>query len=316
MLKVKLSEFLDKLVLLFAMLLFTYVGVTAIQETQFLDSLAGNDRPLLSQMTLNAPQYEAQPPEIDWQIWHPPTSQSRGKEWVFDVFTPPVIYYDPNAQEFAVTPPSQGNASEDELLWARFELELLEVRLRPYRLQLVGYAGEPGNYVAYLEQAATGEIVLMREGQEIADLGIRLLSFTEQQVEIQQEDSMTVLQSVGVARLEDKTNGQEISLTNLETKMFSDLEARVRVMPEGSVHLLKSGSRLELDNSVYIVGDLSAQPEEAIITKVSKDGSRRLSKTLTPVSKPELRPRGSQEADRPVSPFAIRPNRGGSTPQG
>ena len=41
-------------------------------------------------------------------------------------------------QSFAVTPPNLQSSSDDAGQWARFEIELLEVRLRPYRLQLVG----------------------------------------------------------------------------------------------------------------------------------------------------------------------------------
>ena len=315
MFRAKVAEFLDKLVLLLAMLLFTYVGVTAIRETQFIDSLAGKDRPLLSQMTLNTPRYDAEAPPLTFENWAPAASQSRGEEWLFDVFTPPVIYYDPGSQEFAVTPPSL-EAPDDSGLWARFDVELLEVRPRPYRLQLVGYAGEPGNYVAYLERISTGEILLVREGEELPDFNARLVDFDEKLIETQSEDSMTVLQPVGVARLMDYTTHQEISLTNMETKMFSDLEARVRVLQDGMVHLVKAGSRLELENSDYIISDLSAQPEEAQIIKVSKDGARRFERTLTPISKPELKPRSRQSPEAAASPFAIRPQRNSKKPQG
>lgn len=302
MFRVKLSEFADKLVLLFVMLVFVWVGISAIREAKHLDSLSGQDRPLLSEMTLNALNVEAQVPVAKNENWVVPTSQERGLDWVFDVFTPPVIYYDPISQEFAVTPPRFQNRSEDQPLWANFELELIEVRLRPYRLQLVAYVGEPGNYVAYFENVVTGELLPVREGSEIVNFEARLIAFKEQQIEIIQEDSMPVVESVGVARLFDYATNSEISLTNLETKMFSDLEARVRVVREGEVHLVKTGSRVELNTGDYIIGVLSAQPEEALITKISKDGSRRYSKTLTPITKPQGRknPPGA-------SPFAIRP---------
>lgn len=311
--RIKLSEFLDKLVLLCAMLLFAWVGITAIYEVRYLDAISGQGRPLLSEQTVNAPRYEASAPRVAFDEWKPPGSQSRGKEWVFDLFTPPVIYYDPDSQEFAVTPPNMQPEDDGSAQWAVFDLELLEVRLRPYRLQLVGYAGSSGDYVAYFEKTSTGELVLLREGQEEPELGVRLVSFQEQRVQLESEESMPVLQNVGVARLFDLSSDQEVSLTNLETKMFSDLEARVKAVPDGAVYLVKPGSRIELESGEYLIADLSASPQEAIITKVSKDGSRRLTKTLTPISDSALSPKGSRPPAS-GSPFAIRPESSSEKP--
>ncbi|MBD5780583.1 hypothetical protein IEN85_13865 [Pelagicoccus sp. NFK12] len=312
----KLTELLDKLVLLVAMLLFTWVGVTAIFEVRKLDSIAGQSRPLLSELKVNAPLYEAEAPQVENVVWKPAENQSRGEDWVFDVFTPPVIYYDPNSREFAVTPPSMQPADTVDNTWATFDLELLEVRLRPYKLQLVGYAGERGSYVAYFENTSTGAIVLLREGQEDAELGVRLTSFQEQQIEISNENGTPIVQDVGVARLADYASGQQMSLTNLETKMFSDLEAKVRLLPAGNIRYVEVGSRLELESGDYLIEDLSAQPQEAMITKISKDGDRRLSRTLTPAPVSDLKPRGSRQEAAPPSPFAIRPRSPGEKPQG
>ncbi len=312
----KLSELLDKLVLLFAMLIFAWVGVRAIIEVRELDSIAGQGRPLLSELKVNAPLFEAELPNADNVTWSPAESQSRGDEWVFDVFTPPVIYYDPNSRELAVTPPNLQPTENTDNRWATFDLELLEVRLRPYKLQLVGYAGEVGSYVAYFENTVTGAIILLQEGQEESELGVRLTSFQEQQIETPSDTDTTIVQNVGVARVADYASGEEVSLTNMETKMFSELEARVRLLPAGIIRNVQVGSRLELDSGDYLIEDLSAQPQEAMITKISKDGGRRISRTLTPAPLPELEPRGSRKETTPQSPFAIRPRTQSKKPQG
>lgn len=304
----KVSELLDKLVLLLAMLLFTWVGVTAIFEVRKLDNISGQSRPLLSELKVNAPLYEAEAPQARRVVWEPAESQSRGEDWVFDVFTPPVIYYDPNSREFAVTPPSMQPVNTQDDAWTSFSLELLEVRLRPYKLQLVGYAGEAGSYVAYFENTATGALVLLREGQEDAELGVRLTAFQEQQIETVTEDDTPIVQNVGVAKLADYGSGQQVSLTNLETKMFSELEAKVRLLPAGVIRFVEVGSRLELESGDYLIEDLSAQPQEAMITKISKDGERRLTRSLTPAPVSDIQPRGSRQDASPQSPFAIRPN--------
>lgn len=312
----KLTELLDKLLLLLAMLVFAWVGLRAIVEVRELDNMAGQGRVLLSEQKVNAPTYEAEVPESKDLNWISAKSQSRGEDWVFDVFTPPVIYYDPNSREFAVTPPSLQVVESGDTLWAAFDVELIEVRQRPYKLQLVGYAGSEGSYIAYFENSNSGGLVYLSLGQEESDLGVRLISFAEQKIEVASEGGTPVVETVGVARIADYASGQEISLTNLETKMYSDLEARIRLLPGGAVRSVQIGSRLALETGDYLIEDLSVQPPEATITKISKDGGRRYSRTLSPATDKEAQPRGSRLESEPHSPFAIRPRSQSKKPRG
>ncbi|MBC2605254.1 hypothetical protein [Pelagicoccus albus] len=312
----KLSEILDKIFLLVAMIVFAWVGMRAVIGVRQLDSIAGQGRPLLSELKVNAPIYESEVSEVKEIVWSSPESQSRGEDWVFDVFTPPVIYYDPNTREFAVIPPTGAQETFVDGMWAAFDVELLEVRQKPYKLQLVGYAGNEGSYIAYFEKSSDNTLVYLSVGQEEGDLGVRLVGFSEQQIEIRNEDDTPVIQSVGVARLEDFESGQEISLTNTETKMFSALEAKVRLLPARLERFVQEGSRLELRSGDYLIEDLSAQPEAAIVTKISKDGDQRISRTLTPTISNETMPRGSRQEETPSSPFAIRPRLPSSQPEG
>lgn len=316
MLKLRLVDFLDKIVLLLAMLIFAWVGVRAIIEVRELDGIAGQGRVLLSEQKVNTPKFESEAPAANALSWRSAESQSRGEDWLFDVFTPPVIYYDPQSREFAVTPPSIQVVDAVDTLWAAFDVELIEVRQRPYKLQLVGYAGSQGSYLAYFENSETGALVYLREGQEDAELGVRLTSFTEQTVEVRKDESTPVVETVGVARVADYASGEEINLTNMETKMFSELEASIRLLPAGIVRYVEVGSRFELESGDYLIEDLSVQPEEAIITKISKDGARRFSRTLTPTAPGELEPRGSRQDHNPQSPFAIRPRSQSIKPNG
>lgn len=307
MFKLKLSEVLDKFVLLLAMFLFLVLGISALRNAKFLDSISGGDRPLLSEMKVNIPNYEIDYEAKALEAWESPESQTRGEEWMFDLFTPPVIYYDPVTREFAVTPPNYKPKSDDDRLWSLFDLALVEVRLRPYPLQLVGYAGDPGSFVAYFEDVSSGRITLIREGATNEEYGVSLIGFEERQVEVLDERSMPVRQGLGVARLMDHASGLEINLTNRETKMFSDLEARVRDLRDGRVLTLKSGSRVEMEDCDYLIGDLSTDPEQASITKISKDGLRRFTLVLSPISQSngESSPAKTPKSD---NPFSVRPN--------
>ena len=306
MFRARFSELFDKLILAVVMLFFIYVGYMSIQSSRTLDSISRQSHPLLSDRKVDIEPVAVEPVRIADTSWKTPNKQSRGSDWVFDVFTPPVIYYDPLSREFAVTSPALIAVAENEDPWQSFGLELIEVRPRPYRLQLVGYAGEDGNYVAYFQYLDNGDLVLARPGKLLVEAGVKVVSFEVKQMEIQQEGSMPVFENVGVARILDYQSGEEVFLTNLETKIFTDLEARVRAVREETVYVVREGSQVELDTGVYIIGDLSSEPQEAMVTKVSRDGERRMSKLLTP---PSLYQENNSDigSDKPVSPFAIQP---------
>jgi len=313
--KFRVAEFLDKLVLLGAMIVFLAVGWSSIQTARSLDTISRQERPMLSSQQLDVDPVHHRTPAISFNTWDPPSSQSRGSKWTFDLFTPPKIYYNHISKEFAVTPPELDRQPLVANKWNDFGMELLEVRPRPYRLQLVGYAGEEGNYIAYFEYTPTGEIIIAREGRLLVEAGVKVASFEVKRMPVEQEGSMPIYENVGVAKLMDFESGEEIYLTNLETKNFSDLEARVRANSNGQVFLVREGSQLELSDSLYIIGEVSAAPQEVMVTRISREGDRRESRLLRPAGEPP-----SSAADRgrrkEASPFAVRPRPASREPQG
>ena len=313
MFRFSFSEFLDKLVLLVAMLVFLLMGIFSIHSIKTLDTISTQSTPMLSESKIDVEMMKIKAPLPDSVAWTRPENQSRGEEWVFDVFTPPVLYYNPKSREFAVTRPDLSSAPDRDP-WKAFEIELVEVRQRPYRLQLVGYAGEDGSYIAYFEFLETNELILAKEGKLLVEAGVKVLSFGVKQMEVEQEGSMPVFERVGVARLMDYENDQEVYLTNLETKLFSDLEATIRAKESGSTFVVREGSQVELEDSAYFIGALSSNPPEAMVTKISMDGGKRLSKLLTPLSEDSLLNKGTQNNDT-FSPFAIRPRASESEPE-
>ncbi len=305
MLKFRLAEFLDKLILIGAMIVFIAIGVSNYFSSRNLDTLTRTQRPMLSDQKVNVDRYEAEVRPSPKESWSSPENQARGSEWVFDLFTPPVIYYNPINQEFAVTPPDLvARLAEPDT--NAFGLELLEVRPRPYRLQLVGYAGQEGSFVAYLKYLPSGNLMLARPGKLLVEAGAKIESFEVKQMQVEQDGGMPVFEKVGVARIRDYDTGEEIYLTNRETKLYSDLEARFRSKGDGSIHIVREGSQVELETGFYIIGDLSAHPPEAMVTRISLDGSQRRSRLLTPPSNSRSL-KNLHETENVTSPFAIRP---------
>lgn len=305
MFKFSLSEFLDKFILLVAMVIFLLMGLMSIKSVKSLDTLSRQDAPMLSESKVDVESYVVERHIPKSTSWGRPQSQSRGEDWIFDVFTPPVLYYNPASREFTVTSPEISNSKARDP-WKAFEIELVEVRQRPYRLQLVGYAGESGNYMAYFEFLNTSELLLAKPGKLLVEAGVKVLSFEVKQMEVEQEGSMPVFEKVGVARLFDYESNEEVYLTNLETKIFSDLEAKVRSTENGDVFVVREGSQVELEDGSYVIGALSDNPPEAMVTKVSMDGGKRLSKLLKPSSVGDFLNQGNRNKNI-YSPFAIRP---------
>lgn len=305
--KFRLSEFLDKFLLLLAMLVFLLVGFFGIRSARTLTEISSQSRPMLSDNKVDSEYFEANLSNPELLEWTRPRGQSKGEDWVFDVFTPPVIYYNPVTAEFTVTPPSFEAKAIVEAPKLRFDLELIEVRQRPYRLQLLGYAGDDGDYVAYFEYMPTGDTLLARADKLIVEAGVKVLSIDVKRMQVEQEGSTPIYENVGVARVLDYDSGEEIFLTNLETKIFSDLEAKVRSTVDGQIFMVREGGQVELNNGYYIVGDLSAEPEEAMITRISSEGDSRQSKLLVPVSK--KRDTSFDFSDEGGdNPFSIRPS--------
>ena len=45
-------------------------------------------------------------PPIKTERWEPPVAQKRGREWIYDTFTPPEIFYNARSKQFTVRPPT------------------------------------------------------------------------------------------------------------------------------------------------------------------------------------------------------------------
>src|SRR5947209_1707798 len=53
-------------------------------------------------------------PPVKVETWPAPPSQSRGREWIYDTFTPPEIFYHARTRQFTVKPPTMLADQEEE----------------------------------------------------------------------------------------------------------------------------------------------------------------------------------------------------------
>src|SRR4051812_43494420 len=44
-------------------------------------------------------------PAVKTELWSQPVAQSRSRDWIYDAFTPPEIFYNARSKHFTVKPP-------------------------------------------------------------------------------------------------------------------------------------------------------------------------------------------------------------------
>jgi hypothetical protein len=161
-------------------------------------------------------------PVAEVQEWVEPAPQKSGRSWLFEVFTPPAIYYDSVQGGFTVIDPTvEDDASSDDT-----PKESAGSRSEPFRLQLVGFVGGEGSYFGAFENLRTTEHFLARGGRQVPGLDVTILDFGVQRETIGSVDSMPVVELVAVAVVRDEQTGERITLTNRERR-FGDARPEV-----------------------------------------------------------------------------------------
>lgn len=220
-------------------------------------------------------------PEATTALWPKPAAQSAGSGWFYEVFTPPVIYYNPLARSFTVSPPL--NLADGG---TPFGLELLEVKLEPYRLQLVGYFGEPGDYLAAFVSANQSETLLARSGRRFEQLGITLKSFDVRKVEVAHTDPSPVYDVAALAVLVDEKSGAEVVLDSRIRKL-TDTPLAVMRAPAGNVRprTLHEGDTFSDDTGTYRIERIQLDPPEVVVARQTEGLPVPETRVLRPVGK-------------------------------
>lgn len=216
----------------------------------------------------------------EWaSTWPEPEAQPRGAEWVYDVFTPPEIYYDDEAEEFAVTMRAdEAEIAEPE---GTAGLELVAVKRALFPLQLFGYVGGEGHFVGSFENVRTGEVWLAGAGRELPGMNLVIAEFS-----VQRRAAGTVSDAaVATAVVRDGSTGRVTTLTTGERTFTDELVAVVALDEDGeeTLHELRQGEALEVNGETFTVEQLQRDPPGARLT--ARAASTTLSRRL------ELRPK-------------------------
>lgn len=214
---------------------------------------------------------------LESKTWAPPPEQAAGKNWLFEVFTPPVIYYNEQSKRFTVEKPVYerdpgpvnpcGDLPCPPPPTEKYGLELVKVFQPLFRLQLVGYVGEGPSARGNFENQLTGEIIFGTKGKKLPDLNLEIVSFSAERKRIKVEGGTELVVTEAVATVRD-------TVTGVETK----LDAKVRT-PEGPLGVTfknefdgtevtaKSGDVLNVGVFTFTVGALDPVKPSAVVTK-------------------------------------------------
>lgn len=219
-------------------------------------------------------------PETKAAVWPKAPAQSLGQGWLYEVFTPPVIYYNMLARSFTVTPPvDQGGTGRP------FGLELLAVKQEQYRLQLVGYFGTPGDYLAAFVSPQLPETLLAREGRRFENLGLTLKSFDVRKVLVEHDDARPVYDVAALAVLTDDRTGAEVVLDSRERRFTGTPLAVLQTVDGGRAREVREGDTFSDENSTYRIERIQLEPPEVVVARTTLGLPQPETKILHPAGK-------------------------------
>jgi hypothetical protein len=246
--------------------------------------------------------------------WTGPGPQSAGPEWIFDVFTPPVIYYDTNTKVFDVRPPKVGPVDPVTPPPADpFGVELVKVEQPLFRLQLVGYIGEGATARGTFENQVTGQVIFGTTGKKIPDLNLEIVSFSAERRRIPVEGGTELVVTEATAVVRDTNTGVETTLDAKVRTPEGPLTVTLK-KPDGTELVAKSGDVLTLGQHTYTIGDLRLAPPSAVVTKAGGKLTAPKTETLViPPPPPPAVPKGEGDSfvPPPDTPPGTRPAPGG-----
>ena len=221
-------------------------------------------------------------PAVATKTWPKAGGQTSGAEWIYDVFTPPEIYYDATSKKFSVTPPVAPPVGPEVVV--PFGVELVQVKPDAFRLQLVGYIGSEGDYRGTFENTVSGETIIGRAGKTIPSLGLTIKTFEVKKITITSKESMPTYVTEATAVVVDTKTGDQITLTNKQRSISGEPFAVLKAAGNDQPVSYRAGATFQAGTAKYTVLSVTVEPPSVEIRKESPDLKEPITKTLTPLA--------------------------------
>ena len=218
-------------------------------------------------------------PPVKTETWAAPVAQSRGREWIYDTFTPPEIFYNSRSKQFTVKPPS---SLLDESELEVFGVELVAVKPEPFRLQLIGYSGSDGNWRGTFTNVLTGETILAPAGRRVSNLALTIKALDVGTQTVRIGESMPVRQTVATAIVLDDKTGRQTTITNLARVFTGTVSAFVTSPGVAGTREVRAGESFKIGDATFRIEKVQTTPPAIDIVKESPTLTQPDRRTLTP----------------------------------
>lgn len=225
--------------------------------------------------------------EADRVRWADPAEGTTPDTWVFDVFTPPVIYYDRETGRFSVSPPEVTAPGDEDVLAKPFGVALLRVVRQPYRLQLVGYSGTTEEPLGIFADQISGDGIVARAGDAFSSLELELRSLVIQREDLIVPHSMPLREIVAVADVWDTKARKMVRLSSARPAWVELPVAEVRIEQTGEVRTVQTGSRIETGDGIFEFVGVFSGPDTVTAVKHLPTGTQETIR-LVPEPPPEV----------------------------
>lgn len=207
--------------------------------------------------------------------WTDPAEQSTG--WVFDVFTPPKIFIDPETNAFIRIPPRAPADSEP------FGIYLAKIERELYRFQFQGYAevdpSDPSTSIIYIFDTVNNRQINARAGREYPEAGFAIRSFTIERIE---EDGIITREAV--VTLFDKAMDREIEMRQNEIIYTGETRFHFasREHPDFSFVATQAGETFESPAGLFRITNITIANESVTVEKSATEAFESQIQVLTP----------------------------------
>lgn len=203
-------------------------------------------------------------------VWPEPTLQKRGRGWSYEVFTPPAVFCDRRSRALAAIPAEEATLADQED--APFDLQLLRVRKNPFRLQLVGFAGELKDLRGIFADTATGRTLIGRAGDRLAEHRVQLKHLG---IDRPDPDGKGSIEPVATAAVTDEDTGEEVVLTTrCQSPAGAPLGLFARRKTLSLQREMKEGESAEFEGVGYCIERIELEPALAVVAYLPGDGAR------------------------------------------
>jgi len=210
--------------------------------------------------------------------WPAPPTQGAG--WLFEIFTPPEVYFDPSTGKFRLTRAPATSVALPQSS-AGFGIILHEVVQEAFPLQLVGYVGEGDRLLGTFENRNSFETLLLRGGDDVKSLGLVLEQVTVGREATRDSEGEPFYETRAKALVRDRRSGVSTVLQQGVTLLTERRHARISWSgSDGDELIVREGDVIEQEGARYTIEKIQLAPAAVDVTKEALHQSSPIRRTL------------------------------------